>query len=231
MANKQIKDYSEETTMVAGDWFLAQKGTTNVTNKVSASNILPAGSVGTVDLANDAVTATKIDWASTGADGGIWWEELGRSADLGAEADTISVSSFPARTNLKVIAYVYGTGSTTENFTFNSDTAANYSHRYSTNGAADTSAVSQAYITNSTAGSSAIIVVTFEILNIAAKEKLVFNGSATRSGSAGAGNAVGKDDFAGKWANTSDQVTTITMTNSSTGGYLVGTKIIVLGHN
>lgn len=59
MANKQIKDYSEETTMVAGDWFLVQKGTTNVTNKVSASNILPAGSIDTADLANDSVTDEK----------------------------------------------------------------------------------------------------------------------------------------------------------------------------
>lgn len=45
MANKQIKDYSEESTIVSGDWFLVQKGTTNVTSKVSSSNILPDDSV------------------------------------------------------------------------------------------------------------------------------------------------------------------------------------------
>lgn len=230
MANKQIKDYSEESTMVAGDWFLVQKGTTNATNKVSASNILPAGSVGTVDIANDAVTATKIDWASTGVDGGIWWEELGRTT-LGSEQDTISVSSFSARKYLRVLISILGTGTIDTRITFNSDSAANYNYRYSANGAADTAATSTNFIIGNAGSASAHMMFDINIINNQSNEKLVW-GSAIRSGTAGAANSAGKDDFGGKWANTSAQITTITLTNvTGSAGYLTNSQMVVLGHN
>lgn len=59
MADKQITDYTEETSIVSGDWFLVQKGATGQYVKVDASNILPAGSVTSTKLANSAVTDAK----------------------------------------------------------------------------------------------------------------------------------------------------------------------------
>jgi len=50
MANKQPKQFSEETTVVSGDWFVMQKSSNDVVVKVDASNIVP----------NDAVTDAKL---------------------------------------------------------------------------------------------------------------------------------------------------------------------------
>ena len=61
MADKQIKQLTEETTVVSGDWFVLQKTSNDDTVKVDADNILPNLSVTNAKLATGA-----------GEPGGAW---------------------------------------------------------------------------------------------------------------------------------------------------------------
>jgi hypothetical protein len=59
MAQEQIKQQNEETTVVSGDWFLMQKASTDETVKVDAGNIVPDGTV----VPNKLMASTGTDWA------------------------------------------------------------------------------------------------------------------------------------------------------------------------
>lgn len=59
MAQEQIKQQNEETTVVSGDWFLMQKASTDETVKVDAGNIVPDGTV----VPNKLMATTGSSWA------------------------------------------------------------------------------------------------------------------------------------------------------------------------
>lgn len=198
-------------------------------NVVTTAKILDSN-VTTAKIADDNVTAAKIDWASTGTNAGIWGEELARTT-LGSAGDTITVSSIPARKYLKFIVSLLPTGGTiSTDFTFNNDTGANYVRRIATNQGADTSSTGQNTLILTGAAAAHVIYGEFEVLNITAQEKAL-TGSSTQNGTAGAGNAVTRNEVAGKWANTAAQITRIDFTNGGTGDFAIGSEVIVLGHN
>lgn len=211
-------------------------GATSITNGNIAdarSNItLPANSVDTEQLKDDAVTSAKIDWAATGGgdSGGIWWEELGRTT-LGSAGDTVSVQSLPPRKYLKVLIYVIDTGGTVSGrLLFNNDTGNNYANRFSANGASDTTETSNSagipFKTTAAETATAELV----IINISNQEKLL-TGSSTTRGTAGAANAPSKMEISCKWANTSAQINRIDAVNTGTGDFAVGSEVVVLGHD
>lgn len=203
------------------------------TAKIANSNVTTAkiadSNVTTAKIADDGVTAAKIDWASTGANAGIWWEELGRTT-LGSAGDTISVTSIPARKYLKVIVQALPSGSINGFIQFNADTGANYAYRNSANGAADATATSQ------TSGfiSSTATALPFQsemlITNITAQEKIV-SFFAIHAGGAGAANAPQRVEGVVKWANTAAQITRVDIINASTGDFAADSEVVVLGHN
>lgn len=181
-------------------------------------------------IGNDVITATKIDWATTGADGGIWWEELGRTT-LGSGSDTLSVASFGARKYLRVLIWVGATGGNILGaVTFNGDTTAAYAQRSATNDSADASSTSATSFGVIPAAAAYPHWITLDIVNISAQEKLVMAQSMTQN-TAGAANLPARYYATSKWTNTSAQITTITMTNGSTGDYITGSEMVVLGHN
>ena len=47
--------------------------------------------------------------------------------------------------------------------------------------------------------------------------------------SSGAGTAPGRYEGAGKWVNTSDQITEVDLLNTDSGGFLTGSNLTVLG--
>lgn len=181
-------------------------------------------------LDDDAIVASKIDWASTGAGGGIWWEELGRTTLSGA-GDTISVTSIPARKYLKILISTIATGGTLNHLLrFNNDTGNNYAYRGSGNNAADGTVASTGGIQlNVTTGAYPSFAV-IEVINISAQEKLTWN-RLTEQNTAGAGNLPSRQDGAGKWANTGSQITRVDIVNGGTGDYAIGSEVVVLGHN
>lgn len=65
MADQKITQLSEQTSITNDDLFVVVENTSGATKKVQAQNILPAGSVGTADIADANVTTAKI------ADGNI----------------------------------------------------------------------------------------------------------------------------------------------------------------
>lgn len=197
---------------------------------IKDSKLNTNNAVVTSNITNDAVTATKIDWASTGADAGIWWEELGRTT-LGSAGDTITVSSFPARKYLQIHINLVGTGGTiSAGAQFNGDGGSNYSRRESNNGGADTTATSQTSMVLTGASTYINYCHILNFINVSSLEKLG-TGFRFETGTAGAGTAPGKQESTHKWANTSSQITSITVTNTGTGDYAIGSEVVVLGHN
>lgn len=193
-----------------------------------AGSKLAGGSVGTTQISDNAVTASKVDWDSTGADAGIWWEEIGRTT-LVSPGDSIAVTSLPARKYLKVIVTVYG-GNLTTGIRFNSDSGNNYTRRNSVNGAADSTGTSESSIVVATAGNIDDDYIELEVMNISTKEKLVHfrsNGYST----AGAGTAPGRKEGVAKWVNTANAIEVIAAVNSGSGDFAIGSEVVVLGHN
>lgn len=188
-------------------------------------------SVVTSNITDDAVTAAKIDWASTGANGGIWWEELGRTT-LASAGDTITVSGIPARKYLKIFVSALATGGTIRAaVTFNNDTGNNYASRLSSNGAADATTTSAGVLQLDTNAIAQDVYAEIFVVNIAAQEKIPIWHSGER-GAAGAANAPNRREGTGKWANTSSQITRVDVTqNLGSGDFAIGSEVIVLGHD
>jgi len=159
------------------------------------------------------------------------WKELGRTT-LTSTNDSIDVSSFAAKDNLMILCNVINSGGDFRTFwRFNSDTNSNYSQRYNTNGGSDSTNTS---LNGTMDWNTAESVQSFEVLNItniASQEKLGIKRK-IGSNTAGAGNAPNRAEIVGKWANTSNQITSVSVGDavdpkSGTGG--IGSEVVVLG--
>jgi hypothetical protein len=185
--------------------------------------------VTTAKIAVDAVTAPKIDWAATGAGGGIWWEEIGRTT-LGVAGDTISVTPIAARKYLRILISIIPTGgNTTQQIRFNNDSSGNYAIRVSTDYAAATTATAQTSILPRGADTVPSFLV-LDVINIETQEKEVIV-TVNSQGTAGAGNLPSSTTAFAKWVNTGQQITRVDVVNGGTGDYAIGSEVIVLGHN
>lgn len=209
-----------------------------VTSKIADNNVTTAkindAAVTTAKINNLAVTTDKIaDSTVTFAKTtGIWWEEIGRTT-LGSAGDTISVASLPARKYLRILANITATGGTASvALRFNNDSGSNYAETlYSPNGGADVNSTSQAQIGISGATNFQPYLIDCIATNDATAMKVVTI-QRSSSGGSGAGNAPGRLDITGKWANTTDQITRIDFINTSgTGDYAIGSEVVVLGRN
>jgi hypothetical protein len=178
------------------------------------------GWITTAMIGADQVTATKIDWAATGADAGIWWEELGRTT-LGSAGDTISVTGLPARKYLRIQGLSLNSGQNDTFLRFNNDSGSNYSYDAS---------VSVTFIALDSGTPSNPIFFTADIINVSNQEKLVGYRTITR-GAAGAGTAPVDRNAIGKWANTADAISRVDWVNNGTGDFAIGSELVVLGHN
>lgn len=212
---------------------LASRGIT--TSKITDANVTTAkfatGAVTPAKLNADAVTAAKIDWASTGADAGIWWEELGRTT-LGSNGDTIAVSTFTAKKYLMILAYCIPTGGTINlSLRFNGDSGNNYSNRASDNGAADGTTVSNSSTTFHASAAASRQFGFADVLNVATQTKLV-SSMHIHNNTTGAASAPSRSERASKWVNTTDSITSLSIINTSgTGDYATGSEVVVLGHD
>lgn len=174
-------------------------------------------------ITNTSVTDTQLDYPR-------WWQELGRTT-LAVAGDTISVTGIPARKYLMVLFSYSATGGNISAFLrCNNDSAANYSSRYSSNGAADTTAVSQTQMIAAAGGNALTQQGMFTVVNIAAQEK-IFAGENDYTGTAGAANAPARLEVLGKWANTAAQINRVDLINTDVGDFAIGSQLIVLGHD
>lgn len=158
-----------------------------------------------------------------------WWEEIGRTT-LGVAGDTITASSLSERTYLKIIINVLATGGTIGiGIRFNNDSGTNYARRISDEGAADASASSQTSLLIGTTGAWNQLGV-LELTNMATSDKIAI-GHQVGVNTTGGGSVPRRQELAGKWGNTSDQITRVDIVNGGTGDFAIGSELIVLGHN
>ena len=113
---------------------------------------------------------------------------------------------------------------------FNSDTGSNYASRYSTNnGGEATGTSSNDGILYYAPLNSSIRYMDGYIINKSDKEKFVI-GEGNAQNTAGAGNGTERRELYGKWANTSDSITSIQV-KSKSGSFAAGTRLRVWGAN
>ena len=226
-----LVSYARENRLVDGLLVSHDQDGTLKAGAVDNAAILASNVVETPKIKNANVTATKIDWASTGANAGIWWEELGRTT-LSSSSDTITVSSIPARKYLQIRASYSSVGGTiSAHIRFNNDGGANYAYQYATLGGAATSTTNDGGIIITGAATSTNQHVVVDILNISNKEKLS-QFTRTEGNATGAGTAPTSLICTGKWANTSAQINRIDIVNvSGSGDFAIGSELVVLGHN
>lgn len=156
-------------------------------------------------------------------------QELARTT-LGSPADLISVLNIPARKYVEVIIIAVQTGGTNKvTIRFNNDSAANYSMRFSPNGAADTTIASNTALDLFGADSSDHFY-RLQLDNIATREKLVLSRSASYA-TLGAASIPGRAEASGKWSNVADQITRVDVFQAGSGDFAAGSEVIVLGHD
>ena len=156
-----------------------------------------------------------------------FWEELASANGTGSSTE-ISSGTISAKKYLWLQMW-NDTGATSyTNMTFNNDTASNYARRTSEDGAADSTAVSEAaaLLPPNVTGPHFMNIF---IINNSANEKLCIFHNVGGS-SAGAATVPLRSEGVFKWANTSAQITEIDMTSSS-GNYTSNSILKVWGAN
>ena len=169
-----------------------------------------------------------LGWDESDTHTSNFWEHLG-TTELTTAGDNIEVT-FTAKKYLMVKFYRKQTGAADARWTFNNDGGTSYASITSANGGTDSPSVSQNYFTQYTYDNSNPSYSSTMIINTAGQEKLGTQHEMTPN-SAGAGNATHRSESVFKWTNTSDQITTIDITNSKSGSYDVGSRIEVWGHD
>ena len=193
-------------TEYAGKW-------ANTSDSITQVNLINTGS-GDFDTGSEVVV---LGYDNDEADSGTnFWQELAR-VESSATDDTITTGTISAKKYLMVNFYASYTGDTNSVMVFNSDTGSNYSQRNSFSGGSDGTNTSQANFTFSDSSVKNWIKGRVFIVNKSDKEKLYI--VEQMNGNDGAGNAPARAEFVGKWANTSDSITNITMNQSGSGSF------------
>tara|TARA_Y100001951_G_scaffold102693_1_gene109864 strand:- start:1917 stop:2939 length:1023 start_codon:yes stop_codon:yes gene_type:complete len=160
-----------------------------------------------------------------------FWEELGRTT-LGSANSDIAVSAFADRTNLMIIDHYTG-GSNSSIVTgsqFNTDTASSYNVRTSVNNAADATLVNQNSIENLGFGATTSAFGVSYIENISGQEKLLMSNYVSENGSTTASLPLLYEN-AGKYADSSASITTVTQTSDSAYTFDPDSEVVVLGYD
>ena len=141
-----------------------------------------------------------------------FWEELA-SVQGNGTSTTLSSGTIPAKKYLWVQGFTGDAGGANNSaLQFNSDTGSNYATRRNLDGGSDTTWLSQAY---TQLGTNTNCFFNTFIINNSANEKLAITHWVQRS-TAGAANAPSRGEFVGKWANTSNQITNVTLMQQTT---------------
>ncbi len=154
------------------------------------------------------------------------WGKEG-SNTLTSSAGVVDVDA--TGTFIMAMMHDFATGGNTEvELRFDSTGGSAYARRNSSNGGSDNTAVSQASIQGHGATSDDDFHITYTV-NIATEEKLMIGFGVNRN-SAGAGNAPYREEFVGKYAQTSAKVETQGIIDTSgSGSYDTDTNLTALG--
>ena len=203
------------------------------TNTSNPLDILGYNNKGSGDF-NTGSEVVVLGWDPADTHTTNFWEELA-SVTLGSDGDVLSSGTISAKKYLWVQAFIKNSGTSARfntEMTFNGDTGSNYAERRSLDGSADATSTSQSKIMSSgvTGSDDDLWVLNMFVVNNSATEKLcIGHGFDTYAGS-GAGTAPSQRfEKVAKWANTSSQITNITITNSDTSNYDAISELRVWG--
>ena len=160
-----------------------------------------------------------------------FWEELA-SVELSSGDVRLSSGTFTAKKYLWFQYYIKGASSSRQKIQFNGSSASDYAFRYSGNGGADSATSGTAYpdINASYAYANTNKYGNMFVINNATKEKLLTGHSMETT--AGSPTAPNRIELAGKWANTSAQITQIDIwADGGSTAYGAGSIIKVWGSN
>ena len=157
------------------------------------------------------------------------WERLTPTGSgthiLTSAGDTIDSGTIANKQHLKFEIYAIADGTVAPSFRFNSDAGTNYTRRREHNGSSDGTNINQNELNSN--GASTNAYVSGDIINIAAKEKFLIAEYVIQK--TGAGQAPDRMSLTGKWANTSDAITSIQVYNSDNGSFDTGSTLTVWG--
>lgn len=191
-----------------------------IADSAVTANKLASNAVTTAKILDDNVTDAKLDYPR-------WWQEIARTTLSGA-GDTITVSSIPARKYLQIRIKAIQSGSIGGNIQFNGDTSTNYARRNVVQTTVTTDTSASSWVFNNNTGSENFYTV-IEIDNISAQTKQGI--ATTNQGNASASANPTYIQSMGKWANTSAQITSLVVNNTSSGDFATGSEVVVLGHD
>jgi len=171
----------------------------------------------------------SLQTAQAGGAGSVGgWVELARTT-LGSAGDTITVSSLPDKRYYMILQSEIPSGEIFGKGRFNADSGNNYSTRYETNGATDSTLTSFNSLVNYPAPTSgAPNFSTTYVSNLSNKEKLTIH-QAISQNTAGAGTAPTRRHGVSKWSNTSSTITSYSANNGGSGDFASGSEVVVLG--
>jgi hypothetical protein len=164
----------------------------------------------------------------TGADaisGG--WKEIGRTT-LGSAGDAIDVTSLADKRYLMILGSKIPSGNSDLVYTFNSDSASNYTIRFTDNGGSDGTGTSQGRVLGDNGGATTPSFQVGYVANKSDQEKMIIN-QAVGQNTAGAGNVPVRRESIGRWANTSNSISSIQGIQQESGDLASGSEVVVLG--
>ena len=172
-------------------------------------------------------TATQLPAGSVGG-----WVELGRTT-LGADGDTISVSSLADKRYYMVLSDLWASGANINvHARLNNDSGSNYAQRESTTGGADATATNQTELPIDALSIKGTVFGVSYLANLSSKEKLWIShdvGNDDTFGSPVASTAPYRTEAYAKWANTSNAVNRIDVINTGSADFRSGSEAVILG--
>jgi hypothetical protein len=127
-----------------------------------------------------------------------------------------------------IMLHKINSGNVNPLLTFNSDSGSNYAWRYNNNGGTDATVVNGTKLEMAVTGTTPTLFNIFYSVNVSTEEKLLI-GHTVEQNTAGAGTAPQRMEVVSKWANTSDQITTVSFGNDAAGDYAIDSNVSVIG--
>lgn len=211
-----ISNFIEQNTAGAGTAPNRRELTAKWANTSNAVSTVTERNIDSGDYSSGSEVVV-LGWDPADTHTTNFWEELA-SVELGSDSSSsgslgspqMETGTFTAKKYLWVQGWIKSSTDFVTNF--NSNSSSIFSHRYSDNGGSDGTSINS----NSAwfhYGGDQMFVNAF-IINDTSKEKLMINHIVYR-GSSGAGTAPQRREIVSKWANTSDQITSIQLWKAS----------------
>lgn len=160
------------------------------------------------------------------------WKVLGRSSAISSTATDIDVS-ITAKDNMMIFGnFITNSTQVDSRLHFNDDGGSggstNYAWRIKNNNSSESDS-DETYGFNTEEGYFKNAFQVYNVFSRSTLEKLITWHSVHDANTTGSGTAPTKLEGAGKWVNTSSDITKVSFTNIDSGSYYAGSEVVVIG--